>query len=189
VRRTWRAWRGKEDWLDPQWFAERGVGPAPIWAVRGPRVLRAMLDHNLRESQIQALMRYEDRNAMAFSLENRVPFLTPALVQLLFSLPEEYLLAGDGTRKAVFRLAMRGIVPDQILDRRDKIGFSVPMRSWFEALTPWISERLAHVGELPGVRSTAVARRWNGSGGTDPWFVWRCVSLSTWADRFGARFT
>jgi asparagine synthase (glutamine-hydrolysing) len=189
VRERWRQVRGKAAWLDGDWFAERGVGATPLWSARGSRVLREMLDFNLRESQIQALMRYEDRNAMAFSLENRVPFLTPALVQLLFSLPEEYLLAADGTRKAVFRQAMRGIVPDLVLDRQDKIGFSVPMRSWFTALDPWIAERLEHVGGLPGVRSDEVRRRWRGDGRpVDPYMVWRCVSLSTWAERFGARF-
>ena len=165
------------------------MGQAPLSSARGPRVMRAMLDHNLRESQVQALMRYEDRNAMAFSLENRVPFLTPGLVQLLFSLPEEYLLAADGTRKAVFRRAMRGIVPDLVLDRRDKIGFSVPMRAWFEALAPWIAERLDHVGGLPGVRGGEVRRRWQGGGRrADPYMVWRCVSLGSWAERFEARF-
>jgi asparagine synthase (glutamine-hydrolysing) len=81
---------------------------------------------------------------------------------------------------------MRGIVPDQILDRRDKIGFSVPMRSWFAALKPWIAERLAHVGGLPGIESAEITRRWH--DGSDPYLVWRCVSLSTWAERFGARF-
>ena len=179
----------------PGGVARRGVvrgagrGPVPPWSARGPRVLREMLDFNLRESQIQALLRYEDRNAMAFSLENRVPFLTPDLVQLLFSLPEEYLLAEDGTRKAVFRRAMRGIVPDVVLDRRDKIGFSVPMAAWFEALAPWIAERLAHVGGLPGVRASEVQRRWRGGWRTvGPQLVWRCVSLGSWAERFGARF-
>ncbi len=187
ARSRWRGLRGKEGWLDAAWFAERGVGPARLWAPRGRRVLREMLAHNLRESQIQALMRYEDRNAMAFSIENRVPFLSPAFAQLLFSLPEEYLLAKDGTRKAVFRQAMRGIVPDQVLDRKDKIGFSVPMRSWFAALRPWIAERLAHVGGLPGIESGEIEQRW--ASGADPYLVWRCVSLSTWAERFGARFT
>ena len=101
---------------------------------------------------------------MAFSVENRVPFLTPRLVELLFSLPEEYLLAPDGTRKAVFRHAMRGLVPDQILDRRDKIGFSVPTVDWFDALRPWIAGRLDHVVELGGVKRTALRRRWREVG-------------------------
>jgi asparagine synthase (glutamine-hydrolysing) len=154
--------------------------------------MKEMLAHNLTESQVQALMRYEDRSAMAFSIENRVPFLTPPLAELLLSLPEEYLLAGDGTRKAVFREAMRGLVPDAILDRRDKIGFSVPMAAWFDALRPWIGDRLAHVGGLPGLRA-AKAQQWRralaaGAPGPDRWLLWRCVSLGTWAERFGARF-
>ncbi len=192
LQRLWRRHRGHGAWLDAAWFAERGVHPAAPWAPRGRRVLREMLEFNLTESQVQALMRYEDRSAMAFSVENRVPFLSPALVQLLFSLPEEYLLAADGTRKAVFRRAMRELVPDSILDRRNKIGFSVPMASWFDALRPWIAERVEHVSGLPGVHSEEVARQWRAVEARDPsadrWLVWRCVSLSMWAERFEARF-
>ncbi|TFG51490.1 MAG: asparagine synthase (glutamine-hydrolyzing) [Gemmatimonadales bacterium] len=192
LRRLWRRYRGPGAWLDGSWFAERGVHAAQPWAPRGRRVLREMLEFNLTESQVQALMRYEDRSAMAFSVENRVPFLNPALVQLLFSLPEEYLLAADGTRKAVFRRAMRGIVPDAILDRRDKIGFSVPMTAWFDALAPWIAERVEHVRGLPGVQSAEIARQWRAVEARNPsadrWLVWRCVSLSMWAERFGATF-
>ena len=152
--------------------------------------MREMLAHNLLHSQIPALMRYEDRNAMAFSLENRVPFLTMPLVELLFSLPEEQLLAADGTRKAVFREAMRGIVPETILNRRDKIGFSVPSMAWFEALRPWISERLSDVARLPCLVSQQVEIRrlalLSGKSWGDPTLVWRWVSLGTWAERFGA---
>ena len=184
--------RASKGWLDEAWFAERGVHPAQPWTPQGRRVLREMLAFNLAESKVQALLRYEDRSAMAFSVENRVPFLSPTLVQLLFSLPEEYLIAADGTRKAVFRRAMRGLVPDTILDRRDKIGFSVPMARWFDALRPWIAERLDHVGGLPGLRSADIARQWRAVQARDPsadqWLVWRCVSLSTWAERFEVSF-
>jgi asparagine synthase (glutamine-hydrolysing) len=137
-------------------------------------------------------MRYEDRSAMAFSVENRVPFLNRGLVELLFSLPEEHLLAADGTRKAVFRRAMRGIVPDSILDRRDKIGFSVPMVAWFDALRPWLAERVEHMASLPGVHQEDVVRQWRlieaRAPSGDRWRVWRYVSLSMWAERFGAKF-
>ena len=192
LRRLWRRHRGHGAWLDEAWFAGRGVHAAQPWTPRGPRVLREMLEFNLTESQVQALMRYEDRSAMAFSVENRVPFLNPALVQLLFSLPEEYLLAADGTRKAVFRRAMRGLVPDSILDRRDKIGFSVPMTAWFDALRPWIADRVEHVRGLPGIHGAELVRQWRAvearDHSADRWLVWRCVSLSTWAERFGATF-
>jgi len=179
-------------WLDAAWFAERGVGRQALWSARGLNVMREMLADNLLESQIQALMRYEDRNAMAHSVENRVPFLHVPLVELLFTLPERYLLAPDGTRKAVFRRAMRGIVPEPIVARTDKVGFSVPTVLWFEALRPWIADRLRLAGNIPGLVQTQVemrrltmlsSREWR-----DPLLVWRLVSLATWVERFEATF-
>ena len=178
--------------MDEAWFAERGVRAAPAWGAEGPRVMRELLNHNLLDSQVPAMVRFEDRSAMSFSLENRVPFLTPQLVQLLYSLPEEYLVTPDGTRKAVFRHAMRGLVPDQILDRRDKVGFSIPAIDWFDSLQPWIAGRLEHVIGLGGVRRSALERRWKELGRVgrlaNAPLIWRCVSLSLWAERFGARF-
>ena len=79
---------------------------------------------------------------MAFSIESRVPFLTPALATFLLSLPDEYLVAVDGTSKAVFRRAMRGIVPGKILDRRDKVGFPTPERDWLLAQQSFVQQVL-----------------------------------------------
>ena len=67
---------------------------------------------------------------MAFSIESRVPFLTIPLVDFLLSLPEQYLISDEGITKHIFRQAMRGIVPDEILDRKDKIGFTTPEDTW-----------------------------------------------------------
>ena len=72
------------------------------------------------------LLRHEDRNAMHWSVESRVPFLTTDLAEFVLSLPEEYLISNDGRTKNIFREAMRGIVPDSILNRKDKIGFETP---------------------------------------------------------------
>ena len=63
---------------------------------------------------------------MAHSVENRVPFLTPRLVEFVQRVPESFLIGDDCLTKSVFRRAMRGIVPDAVLDRRDKIGFTPP---------------------------------------------------------------
>ena len=80
---------------------------------------------------------------MAFSLECRVPFLTPALAAFLLALPESYLVAPDGTRKDVFRRAMRGLVPDEILDRPDKIGAATPEHRWLLDQRAWVDSVLA----------------------------------------------
>jgi asparagine synthase (glutamine-hydrolysing) len=95
------------------------------------------------EQLLILLLRYEDRNSMAFSIESRVPFLTPELASLILSLPEEYIIDLQGTSKSIFREAMRGVVPDAILDRSDKIGFATPEELWLRHLRPWVESILS----------------------------------------------
>src|SRR5215208_3710468 len=107
-----RRWVGRDldpPWLDATWFSDRGVVPKDLSYTRGKEVLREYLYRTLSETSLPTLLRYEDRNSMAFSIESRVPFLTPELANFALSLPEEHIVAPDGTSKAVFRRAMRGI--------------------------------------------------------------------------------
>ena len=94
---------------------------------------RALM-HTLRNAQtngsLEKLLRHSDRNSMEYSIENRVPFLSRGLSEFIFSLPENYLIAPDGTTKRILRDAMQGIVPNEILGRKDKIGFVAPENSW-----------------------------------------------------------
>lgn len=78
---------------------------------------------------LPALLRDEDYNSMAFSLEARVPFLDYRLVSFVFALPDHQRIS-QGVSKAVLRRAMEGIVPKTILNRRDKIGFATPEEAW-----------------------------------------------------------
>ena len=128
-------------WLDAEWFAERGITGAHRPRAPEP-VLRTQLIRSLTGS-LRQLLRYEDRNSMAHSVESRVPFLTPDFAKLVLSLPAEYVVDSRGTRKAVFREAMRGLVPDDILDRRDKLGFQTPEAQLLASVAPWALERLA----------------------------------------------
>ena len=66
---------------------------------------------------------------MIHSVESRVPFLITDLAEFLLTLPEQFLLPNEGTTKYIFREAMKGIVPQQILKRKDKIGFETPERN------------------------------------------------------------
>lgn len=94
--------------------------------------LRGALVHSLFSGPLADLLRYEDRNAMAHSIENRVPFLTPQMARLTLSMPDSFLLSKAGTTKYILREAMRGIVPDAILDRPDKIGFAPDNSVWLD---------------------------------------------------------
>lgn len=179
-------------WIDAAWFTGRGVVAPPRFRGQGPHLLREALQESMFHSHLQAMLRYEDRNGMAFSIETRLPFLTPRLAEFIFSLPEEYIIAPDGTRKAVFRRAMRGLVPDQILNRRDKIGFAVPVVAWLLELAPWVERKLARASGIPGLNHGAVKQQWEAvrsqGSGRDAFLIWRWISLATWADQFQVEF-
>jgi asparagine synthase (glutamine-hydrolysing) len=179
-------------WMNRSWFDERGVeGQAQAHSRKG---LLETLKRTLTETSLPMLLRYEDRNSMACSIESRVPFLTPQLAGFVLSLPEEYIIAPDGTSKAVLRAAMRGIVPDTILNRNDKIGFETPEKRWLcSSLHGWV-ERVLDSDEMAGieaVRQPALKQEWRAvlSGGKR--FdnrIWRWVNLAVWTRLNGVRF-
>ncbi len=130
---------------------------------------------------------------MMHSIESRVPFLTADLVSFVFSLPESYIVADDGTTKAVFRAAMRGIVSDAILDRRDKIGFATPEREWLAQLEPWVDGviRSDAARRLVAVRAAAAEVEWRSflAGPSNrPTWIWRWINAVRWVDRFQVTF-
>lgn len=178
-------------WVAEEWFLERGIGPTPVWMPRGREALKELLLHTIEDVHLQALMRYEDRNAMAFSIENRVPFLTPALARFAFAMPESYLISPEGVPKALLRAAMRGIVPDPILDRRDKIGFAVPVAGLLASSAPWVERQLKALRGMPMVRPDQIQRHWDavriGRSIPDAFLVWRWLGLTRWIEQFNIR--
>jgi len=85
------------------------------------------LDLNLRLPEL-LLMRV-DKMSMAVSLEARVPFLDHMLVELAMSIPAA-VKTTDGVLKYILKKAVRGIIPDELIDRK-KQGFGVPMYEWY----------------------------------------------------------
>lgn len=114
---------------------------------KGQRVKEA-LANSLMSRGLPALLRHGDRNSMAFSIESRVPFLTIPIADFLLSLPENYLISDEGVTKHIFREAMRGIVPDEHLDRKDKIGFATPEYVWLNNMANQIEEYLKSEGDI-----------------------------------------
>jgi len=80
-----------------------------------------------------SLLRYEDRNSMAFSIESRVPFLDYRLVEFIYSLPDNQKIR-NGQTKWVMRQALKGILPEKIRNRQDKIGFATPEEIWMRGI-------------------------------------------------------
>jgi asparagine synthase (glutamine-hydrolysing) len=87
--------------------------------------LSNFLYNNMMSTSIQTLLHFEDRNAMGSSLESRVPFLDHPLAEFLFSLPPSFKLHKH-LGKYIHRKAMEGIVPNEVIQRKDKVGYLAP---------------------------------------------------------------
>jgi len=188
-----RRWLGRHfrpDWMNVPMLAETGVvfrepRASLSRSAQGRRVME-QLARSLQIRGLPALLRHGDRNSMAFSLESRVPFLTIGMAELLLSMPEEYLISNEGETKHVFRAAMRGIVPDPILDRKDKIGFATPEKQWIFASAPKVREWLQETGEIAFLKRDELLRRFDAiCEGRLPftWQVWRWINYAMWHAR------
>jgi len=82
-------------------------------------------------SNLPGILREQDKNSMAHSIESRVPFLDYRLVEFVFSLPWEQKIH-RGARKFVLRSAMKEILPESVANRQAKMGFNAPVDVWFK---------------------------------------------------------
>jgi len=149
---------------------------------KGKRV-REALANALQGRGLTSLLRHGDRNSMAFSVESRVPFLSLPLAEFLLSLPEEYLISNDGETKHVFREAMRGIVPDSHLDRKDKIGFATPESEWLLGMAVEIRAWIEQAPEIEFVNKVEIVNEFEEVVAGKRKFdlrVWRWVNYLRW---------
>jgi asparagine synthase (glutamine-hydrolysing) len=94
--------------------------------------LNTHLARQMLEDSLPNLLRYEDRNSMAFSIEARVPFLDYRLAEYVFT-HASHLRLRDGWTKWIQRQAVVDTLPQEIVWRRDKVGFETPERQWLQA--------------------------------------------------------
>lgn len=138
---------------------------------------------------IPHLTHYDDRNAMTYAVESRMPFLDVRLIEMMFAARPEALFAG-GLTKRVLRESLAGVLPDEIRLRRDKVGFYTPLGGWLSSHSGWVTEVTARDRlEATGVVNAPwyAARRealfaGQSSAALD---VWRGFILQLWAERFG----
>ncbi|MBF4247825.1 asparagine synthetase B, partial [Vibrio anguillarum] len=113
----------------------------------------------------------------------RVPFLSLPLAEFLLSLPENYLVSDDGVTKHVFREAMRGIMPDSHLDRKDKIGFATPESIWLLNMVDVIKGWITDAPELPFLDKSELLKEFQQVVEGNQSFdgrVWRWVNYLRW---------
>ncbi len=112
--------------IHPDVVLKHRADPNPILK---PQSLKQALYQSTFKRGLNELLRYADRNAMAHSVEVRLPFLYHELVEFTFSLPEE-LLIGEGWTKYILRKTMEPVLPAEITWRKEKVGYEPPQEKW-----------------------------------------------------------
>lgn len=180
--------RGAPPWLDFQRLRAQPGNPfhAPGQSVRS--TVAALSLAQLTRINLPMLLHWEDRNSMAHSVEARVPFLDYRLVELALGLPDDYKL-GQGWTKRILRESLRGVLPERIRLRRDKIGFETPELQWMRKQPEAFRAALMRAAELSrdmiapaGVRALfdqIVTGRTPYS-----YLPWRLISFGAWVEKF-----
>jgi asparagine synthase (glutamine-hydrolysing) len=137
------------------------------------------LDLNLRLPEL-LLMRL-DKMGMGVSLETRVPFLDHKFIELAMSIPEQVITRGKES-KHILKKAVRGLIPDEIIDRR-KQGFGVPIYDWFfEQFGKFAKRELsAFCEQTDFLNRDAVLRLLRSGRGRDAWFL---LNFALWWKEF-----
>jgi asparagine synthase (glutamine-hydrolysing) len=131
------------------------------------------------------LLRFEDRNSMAFGVEARVPLLSVDLVELGLGLPLNWKVRNGWTKYAL-RVAMKDLLPAEIVWCRRKRGFEVPQKRWIAAARPEIFRWLDGLPPDSPVKKREIVARIN-SGRCDEHWFWRCLSVALWMCFSGAQ--
>ena len=137
-------------------------------------------------NNLQGLLKYEDRNSMAFSVEGRVPFLDYRLVEFLFSLPSSFKMR-SGFSKYVLRDGLKGILPEKIRLRTTKLGFSTPESLWQKTqLLPLIQQSLddPKLGAYIDPQKARIHLDRLQKSHQRDFSPWRWLNLSLWMNTF-----
>jgi asparagine synthase (glutamine-hydrolysing) len=148
--------------------------------------LNSHLEQLVLEDSLPALLRYEDRNSMAFSIESRVPFLDYRLVEYVFT-QASHLRIREGWTKWIQRAAMEKKLPAEVVWRRDKVGFETPEKEWFRTGKQRLLDILhSNSAASDYLDMDRVRREAPGLIDADETGrVWRWVNLALWLERFG----
>lgn len=145
---------------------------------------------DLLSKSLPRLLRYEDRNSMAHSVEARLPFLDHPLVEFAIGLWDQHKVVGGDTKR-VLRSAMAGHLPAKVAQRRDKLGFATPQEKWFRG--PMQQELERGVSQtldiFPGLFNNGevmhyVRAAMDGTRSADQ-RLWQIFNLGVWGKVFG----
>lgn len=145
---------------------------------------------DLESFSLPVLLRFEDRNTMAFGLEARVPFVDHLFVEWMAELPADVRLRGGWTKR-ILRDALADLLPPAIRKRKSKLGFDTPDAAWLQGpMKEWFRDTLSRPVHLPsvvdqaGVRSLLVRHEQNRASPRTVSMLLRLALFEHWGGLF-----
>ena len=135
------------------------------------------------------LLRYEDRNSMAYSIESRVPFLDHNLVELSLKIPFKYKIK-SGWTKYILRKSIENKVNDKVVWRKDKKGFVTPQGEWKNNLRKELIEYIEKSNVPEFIDKDFLISQTNKDikNATELSEYWKMISIVKWIDIFNIKF-
>jgi asparagine synthase (glutamine-hydrolysing) len=161
-----------------------GRPSAPAWVQNealASRDIQALQALEIESTTLPSLLRFEDKSAMSFSIETRLPFLDYRLVEYAVGLPIQ-LKIRHGWSKWLLRQAMSDVLPQSIAWRRNKIGFAAPTEIWVSRHLEVMTEKVK--GSPLISRFCDMHRLMQLYRTLSPNHQWRLFSLALWEEEF-----
>jgi asparagine synthase (glutamine-hydrolysing) len=154
----------------------------PVWETPNSQFLQNHLFESLSGGDLRRLLRHGDRSSMAHSVESRFPYLEKNLVKFVNSLPENFLLGNNGETKHILRKALYGLVPPEVIQRKDKIGFETPQEKWIQSLDFSKSDFLEAMSLFEWINLDIL---WSKTTKVNSGALrWRVINLCAWIKEF-----
>ena len=144
------------------------------------------MTHFDQKTLLPALLQVEDRVSMHVSLESRVPLLDTRLVDLVTTIPPKLKFQG-GRTKHLLKQTAHTLLPDSILNRKDKMGFPVPLKEWMQGgpVREFISDiLLSQKSKSRGIYNVRSLEDMIHNPGVGSRQLWGALSLELWHREF-----
>ena len=129
----------------------------------------------LMQNNLQALLRFEDRDSMAFGVESRLPYLDSRIVDFVLNLPIEVKFQ-EGYLKYLLRLACEDLLPCDIVWRYNKLGFESPQTYWFDGERERMKAMIKYSKIIQEIFIKADLE--------EDSFLWRLFSIAKWEELY-----
>ncbi|GAX61869.1 asparagine synthase [Candidatus Scalindua japonica] len=150
--------------------------------------LNHMLYKHINRQSLKSLLRYEDRNSMRFSIEARTPFADDIeLIEYVFQIPSVYKIH-NGWSKYILRESIRGVIPEEIRLRKDKVGFATPEFRWLNEMKDELKDYFTPELE-EFINTKKLLKDWdlliNSQVKCGITIIWRLINFAVWKKVFG----